>query len=759
MTLGLKAYRIMMSHLTRKTPDKKISDLINTGKLKTADEVSQPPIRQDVEQTEAFNEFNKRNPKADGGRMGYYPGGSVEQFGKQIKDGYLKGKSITKINEELFPGVNKTTTIDSFIDSSKKGLGPIKITEKELATRPVVKQGRGQAGEAQKRLKTFIETFEKDKGRLPSSQELRKLGNFDFYTIKNAVDAGDVNILDATTAARIAQQESQGVNRQLLELSKDKDINNIFKSGKTTIGDIKKVKKVIGNVSNSQAATRLLQLASIYGEKGIEEDRGLNIKPKFKKNALKILESSPYTGYIRNMNEALIGKSVGEPSIKGAKSKIVQDPNYIKTNVAKLFDIDEPQGVASSVNRGSTPYGIFGQIIDANKNKIKVGWDGTKSKLEENVQKTISQFGVNSKEAKLAKDKYNSAATKVENNLNQGRLRGAKKITIPKMSFDAPKNTITNYKNFNTTYKKAFDDVFATQKYSFVIPKDLRTIPQLRKEVINPNSSTYKQMINTLKKGFNEFDEKKLFDKINNATPDSFKKILRKIPRIASLNDDFTGAGGFPLTAGLDSSIGVRPVKEEKNFIQRNPFTTAAGTAAAAATTKTGRNILKRLATGAFTPTGVALQTAGLGELDLTTPAGRLSLGAEAAFAPELVKASIGATRGMKNRALQKGIQQALNLGLPTKLALRAARIASPLGIASLGAEGLYQAGKYTKKRIGELKAMSPEQRQQLRAQQEALAFEGAKDGGLIGDKSGPPPEKGPNSQGLPSLIKRVKKL
>ena len=31
--------------------------------------------------------------------------------------------------------------------------------------------------------------------------------------------------------------------------------------------------------------------------------------------------------------------------------------------------------------------------------------------------------------------------------------------------------------------------------------------------------------------------------------------------------------------------------------------------------------------------------------------------------------------------------------------------------------------------------------------------------GGIVGVKSGPPPEKGPNSQGLPSLIKRVKKL
>ena len=106
----------------------------------------------------------------------------------------------------MFPGVNKTTTIDSFIDSAKKGLAPVKITEKELTTRPVVKQGRGQAGEAQKRLKTFVETFEKEKGRLPSSRELRKFGNFDFYTIKNAVDAGDIKILNPSTKLACGKQ-------------------------------------------------------------------------------------------------------------------------------------------------------------------------------------------------------------------------------------------------------------------------------------------------------------------------------------------------------------------------------------------------------------------------------------------------------------------------------------------------------------------------------------------------------------------------
>ena len=93
-------------------------------------------------------------------------------------------------------------------------------------------------------------------------------------------------------------------------------------------------------------------------------------------------------------------------------------------------------------------------------------------------------------------------------------------------------------------------------------------------------------------------------------------------------------------------------------------------------------------------------------------------------------------------------------------MAMRIARVASPLGIASLAGEGVYQAGKFAKKRIGELKAMSPEERQQLRAEQSALAFEGARDGGLIGKKSGPPPISGPTphgDEGLPAAFKNVR--
>ena len=98
-------------------------------------------------------------------------------------------------------------------------------------------------------------------------------------------------------------------------------------------------------------------------------------------------------------------------------------------------------------------------------------------------------------------------------------------------------------------------------------------------------------------------------------------------------------------------------------------------------------------------------------------------------------------------------------------LFLTSSTTTSPIGIAALGAEGLYQAGKFTKKRIAELKAMSPEERAELRQKGEAFAFDPfqAAGGGiakLAGDPSGAMLESmNPDSQGLRSLKKRVKTI
>ena len=116
----------------------------------------------------------------------------------------------------------------------------------------------------------------------------------------------------------------------------------------------------------------------------------------------------------------------------------------------------------------------------------------------------------------------------------------------------------------------------------------------------------------------------------------------------------------------------------------------------------------------AGTPLGAGILTAGFG-VDPTSAIDRSTLAAEAAFAPALVK-------GAKQAATTPGMQRILNLGLSPQMAMRAARIASPLGIASLGGEALYQYGKFAKDEIEKLKNMDPDER---KAYNEALMDEG----------------------------------
>ena len=187
----------------------------------------------------------------------------------------------------------------------------------------------------------------------------------------------------------------------------------------------------------------------------------------------------------------------------------------------------------------------------------------------------------------------------------------------------------------------------------------------------------------------------------------------------------------------------------------------AAGAGALALGTKKGQNILGRTIGGAFGPTGLFLLGAGTGGYDLTNPLGRSTLAAEAAFAPDFVRGTIGATKGMKNRALQKVTQRALNLGLSVPQALRVARIASPLGIAALGGEALYGYGKFVKSELDRIKEMTPEEREQYNAAEQEQMGIAAAGGGLLkqaGDRSGKPPEAGPLPQGLAYLLKRGSK-
>ena len=124
------------------------------------------------------------------------------------------------------------------------------------------------------------------------------------------------------------------------------------------------------------------------------------------------------------------------------------------------------------------------------------------------------------------------------------------------------------------------------------------------------------------------------------------------------------------------------------------------------------------------TPTGTLALTAGLG-VDPTSAIDRVALGAEAAFAPELVKQ----TSRLTSNPI---VQRFFNLGLSPQMAMRAARIASPLGVASLAGEGVYQLYKAGQAERAKLEAMTPEERAGYLRAQEAENMIAAADGGLI---------------------------
>ena len=89
-----------------------------------------------------------------------------------------------------------------------------------------------------------------------------------------------------------------------------------------------------------------------------------------------------------------------------------------------------------------------------------------------------------------------------------------------------------------------------------------------------------------------------------------------------------------------------------------------------------------------------------------------------AALAKPLVQGSLSVTDKIKTPLLRKIAERASLAGMSPAMALRAARIASPLGLASLGVEGLYHLGKAGYNQYKLMQDMSEDERREFLAQQ-----------------------------------------
>lgn len=198
-----------------------------------------------------------------------------------------------------------------------------------------------------------------------------------------------------------------------------------------------------------------------------------------------------------------------------------------------------------------------------------------------------------------------------------------------------------------------------------------------------------------------------------------------------------SGKFGIPLLAGYASVRGTDFLKKEgigfeKEFeetasaadapIVEKGLSTgekiAAGTTGALGVgTKTGRKLLGKGINLGFGPTGILGINAYLG-MDPTSAVDRSIAAGEAALLPSAVKGTLSVTDKIKNPLIRKTVERATLAGMSPVMALRLARVANPVGIATLVGEGLYQLGKKGYNQYQQMKGMTEQEKSDFLADQ-----------------------------------------
>ena len=327
----------------------------------------------------------------------------------------------------------------------------------------------------QKRMQDFVSDFAKERGRLPSRQEIRNIGRFEIGTVNKYIDQGIIQAGEKYQTRALTNPQILAINEELKILDKNKYIQDSFKKGQ--VPNINEVSKILNIKDKSIAAYRVSQLAAAYmGDRSVE-----GIKPKFKQGAEVIFQQADaeYNPAIRKLSELKIGRAVGEKSISTTKTGIKR---LYPEGISESYAIDEPAGATSSARRGTSPYAAFGQIINADLNQgMKYEFDRKKSILERQLQDAI-ESGSDTK-IKSAVKKFNNTVSEYETKLNAEVKPGQKRIKLFKVSLDNPEKTVANYSELSDSYKDALQKNYKTRGYAFKVPSDIKPLSQMADEL------------------------------------------------------------------------------------------------------------------------------------------------------------------------------------------------------------------------------------------------------------------------------------
>ena len=554
-----------------------------------------------------------------------------------------------------------------------------------------------------KKINDFVEIFVQENGRAPTQGEIQKGAKADPTRIRTYIEEGKVkNVADTVFDTQT------------------KAANYILNTKNPTV---KGLEKIVGKGKGEKLLSRVyINSLGSLNKKFSNIDEGRSVYGNFDKDQIQVIKNKVRRVpgfnnlYEREITD-LIANAYPDPKDAAKKKAALKKVSMFKKfnkEVANKFGfnqvLDHPLSYdfITKTSQGADPSELI--RVRPLPDRINTFKSFLESDLEE-ISKTLKK-GYDQKVFSKYKD-MKSIADELE-------------IPFPKM---AKTGTITSSAASKVGTKPLIGDV----KQAAVIQNNFRSFVQKVKD-----DSRMKKLGINLK----ELTDLAKLPKIDIAKYDNaVKKFISK-----------SGKFGIPLVAGYGAARGADFLKKEGIGFDKEFESTASlsdaplveeglstGEKAAIAggagvgAYKFGKPLAKKalkFAAGAFGPTGIALTYPALGMLgedyktDLTRPLDRAILSTELAGSKALVKGTQAATSGIKNQAIRSGLQKFLNLGMSVPTALKVARYASPLGIASLAGEGLYQVGKLGYEDQQRFNALSPEEQAAERAEQEKFAFD-----------------------------------
>ena len=633
---------------------------------------------------------------AVGGRVQYKPGGLVEpgvvNYGKKSYYQRMQEKNpgyFYKIKTKTFKIGDKTYKIGEAIKpnqitSLKEGLKKITQWKKnptpgnwtELFRTPS-KSGQTHQSEFSLNLRKYLS----DKKIPPKTKKL-----FDLINIKSTIGTKTANSIKTFQADNAFWKASQTIKnikigkkvkegsmahinaiRDAFVWYPDSGVNDLAKfiyGDDFTNASSKQKFKIVNEISNDVPKF----LEALNGARMVKnfnmpnDDIALDIIDNIQNNkrGFKFQE-----GTLRNYKF-----NIRDADIMLPEGTTLKDRNRLmKLKKGMGLAIDETGGLSATYQR-APGYTSGSQLIDNLLNKKKrtlIDKDFSnvlRAMVDGNPNAMYQWKGEEVTRDELVKN-YNEHAEKFKKKY---------KIDAPTIQIGVnPKKAVSNYDLYSKAEQTNMQNIFKTKNFSIGFGKE--TVP-------------LKHLLQTVK---------------NVKGPKKIQAVTKMIAVLGSgkLADEYLKKQGINLTQNEK-----KQVQEASMFptelIQENPVTSAFGALSTLMASKKLpgdplkylRKVPRKALSSLLTPTGAAAIWGATGGFDPKSGIDRAGLAVEVGLAPELVKWSSKLTKPIKNQAVRAGVTQALNLGLTPAMAMRVARVASPIGWATLGAEGLYQIRK-----------------------------------------------------------------